>query len=302
MCQNEPIQLSIIVPTLNRRRELRRTLQSVMSQSFSKFELIIVDNGSEDGTFRMLADEFPMVKLIRNEKNLGAAEAKNQGILESIGKCILFLDSDIVFLDKNALEAMVSILESDLPIGEIGGETADRASPKVRGYSITKRNGYSYPTEMDLDERETVKCDFLSTSNCMVRKRLLERVGGFDPYYFWTGEDKELGYRIRKLGYRNIAHPTAIVWHESRSKPTPDHAFKSTHRTRVRFVLKNYPILSLPIFVALELRDLLMSVLRHDWKIVKYKLSAHFWNIFFLPQTFFLRIRKPNFIQVEKKS
>jgi GT2 family glycosyltransferase len=288
---------SVIIPSFNRKIELDRCLKSVFLQDYENFELIVVDDGSNDNTSEFLSNHYPEVKVVRNENNLGAAEAKNQGVKKSTGAFLLFLDSDAVMLDTTSISTMIHVLEEDSSIGQIGGEVKSIETPKVRGYRITKRNGYSFPVESDEKNEKVVDCDFISTSNCMVRRDLFERLGGFDSFYFWNGEDKELGFKIKRLGFRSVAHPKVAVWHEAISKPTLSITLKQGEKTRVRFVLKNYEKRKIPVFVVLELRDLFRSVYRGDFKRIWYRLFAYLWNIVFLAQTISARLQGSGTLQ-----
>jgi len=299
----EKVEVSIIIPTRNRRVELKKCLGSILFQDFKDVEIIVIDNASVDGTTRMLKEDYPLVKIIQNEKNEGAARARNQGIIVSKGKFLLFLDSDVELLTKNTISAMIRIMETDKIIGALGGETEDKRIIKVRGYGITKRNGYSYPIELNCKQNKMIECDYLSTSNCFVRKHTVEKIGGFDPYYMWTGEDKELGFKIKRLGYKIIAHPNTLVWHSglTKTKLAREHAIAQTHKTRVRFVLKNYNLRTITLFVIIELRDLIAELIKRRWRIALYRVAAYCWNFLVLGRTLYVRIKNPNFLEEKSK-
>src|SRR5713226_7707474 len=89
--------VSVIMPTFNRRRVIGRAISSVLSQTYSDYELIVIDDGSTDGTSDWLAQEYPGVRLIRCASNRGAAGARNFGFEAARGEFIAFLDSDDVW-------------------------------------------------------------------------------------------------------------------------------------------------------------------------------------------------------------
>ena len=87
--------ISIIIPTYNSKDYLQKALKSIYSQKYNNLEIIVIDNGSSDGTGELLKDKYPEVSVIRNKENLGAAAARNQGIGISKGEYAMFMDCDV---------------------------------------------------------------------------------------------------------------------------------------------------------------------------------------------------------------
>ncbi|MCK5831203.1 MAG: glycosyltransferase [Methylococcales bacterium] len=102
--------MSIIIPTFNRRTLLERALKSVYKQTFSDFEVIVVDDGSTDNTDKMIKDLFPKVRYL-SQTNTGVSSARNKGIDVALGEWIAFLDSDDEWLPLK-LENQISLLKS----------------------------------------------------------------------------------------------------------------------------------------------------------------------------------------------
>ena len=100
--------VSVIIPTFNRKNFVPKAIESVLKQSYKKYEIIIVDDGSGDGTQDYVRSNFPMVRLIF-QSNRGVSAARNTGILHSKGDWIAFLDSDDQWLPKK-LEYQINIL------------------------------------------------------------------------------------------------------------------------------------------------------------------------------------------------
>ncbi len=111
-------QVSVIIPSWNTRNLLRATLESLKTSLPMSSEVIVVDNGSSDGTVRMVQEEFPHTRLIRNATNLGYAAATNQGVEAARGAYVLFLDSDTQ-VAGSAIRAMVGFLEANLRYGAV---------------------------------------------------------------------------------------------------------------------------------------------------------------------------------------
>src|SRR3989344_5789604 len=112
-------KVSVIIPSWNRKDELKLAIPSIIKQDYPNFEIIIVDNGSKDGTIELMEKEFSNVILIKNNKNLGTSIAKNQGVATSTGQLVLFLDSDIEITHEKCISNMVKIMSEHPEIGAL---------------------------------------------------------------------------------------------------------------------------------------------------------------------------------------
>lgn len=234
------VSVSVIIPSRNRRDELRRCLGSVAAQKGCRAETLVVDNGSTDGTAEMVRSEFPGVILLRNSTNLGAATARNQALRIARGRYAWFLDSDSVVGNTDCLSTMVRLMEEHPKIGALGGEllrdAAGRVSIKLNRILVSGDTGATFLAPEAVELRD---CDYLATCNCFVRRELLDRIGGFDPAYFYLSEDKDLGFQIRRLGYRNVCDHRTAVLHDINL--TERRSLYLKCRNTVRFAIKNLP-------------------------------------------------------------
>lgn len=238
-------EVSIIIPTNNRKELLGTCLVSVMAQDYPDKEVVVVDDGSNDGTADFLEDNFPQVKIVRNPKSLGPAAAKNQGIINSHGEYILFLDSDSELIFPDTISQMVAAADREERVGSIGGIAeigSDGEISLVYGKKVSF-DGRSYSSFLkraasDDSKKAVQECDYLDTCNCFVKRELLERTGGFDPYYVYMGEDKEFGMKLKKLGFRNYFGFRFAVFHKYDEVTRFDR--RSMYlKARVRYVIKN---------------------------------------------------------------
>lgn len=236
--------VSVIIPTHNRVSYLSECLNSLSKQDYENLEVIVVDDGSTDYTADIISKKFPDVKIIVNEMRFGAAYSRNLGILKSKGDFILFLDSDIEFIRENTITRMVSILEDDEQIGQIGGEIR-LPDKRVFGCKIdsTGRTYKSYG-----------ECDYVATCNCMQRKDIVYDIGGFDPYFIFMGEDKDFGFRIKMMGCTNIIRQDTGVLHKLASRMKK--ALEDFHKNRIRFIRKHYGIVGIFFSFMFEFRHL----------------------------------------------
>ena len=106
---NNNFNISVIIPTYNRKHTLKRAITSVINQSYKPIEIIVVDDGSTDGTFEWINSEYPLIKLIQ-QLNSGVSSSRNTGINNAIGNWIALLDSDDEW-KVNKLEKQVKSLE-----------------------------------------------------------------------------------------------------------------------------------------------------------------------------------------------
>ncbi len=148
-------KVSIVIPTWNRKNDLGKCLTSINKLNYPSIEVIVVDNGSSDGTREMLQNEYPDIKVISNENNLGAPYARNQGILVSSGDYIWFLDNDTEIIFPNTLSHMLDILEA-YPAGlAVGGELIVEDNIEKPDSFLEKCFGMSGVVDQDIEKIES---------------------------------------------------------------------------------------------------------------------------------------------------
>ena len=180
--------VSVVIPTCNRRPMVREAIDSVLAQSLSAFELIVVDDGSEDGTSAELRARYGSSVRVLSQTRSGVAAARNRGVRYSSGDYLAFLDSDDLWLAKK-LAAQAAFMEArpDAQIcqtEEIWVRNGRRVNPKLRH---RKPSGDIF--------RASLKLCLVSPSAVMMTRELFERLGGFDES-FPVCEDFDLWLRI----------------------------------------------------------------------------------------------------------
>lgn len=258
-------KVTAIIPSWNRREDLALCLEGLEKQDYPALEVVVVDNGSTDGTREMLKG-FQGVKVIWNDKNEGACQARNQAVLATQGDLLWFLDSDVLILDSGLLTRLVKAYRTAPSPGCLGGE-ALMEEDRSMGFlccHITANGGTRRHWIRKMDDR-LVGCDYLPTANCLISRSLFESLGGFNKVYGYLAEDKELGFRVKKAGYNNWTAYPLTVWHRE-SQVSRIGRFQLYHQNRIRFVLLNFKpmeILKLPFY------DFLFWVDPRNWKKVQ---------------------------------
>ena len=215
--------VSVIVVNWNRCNLLRSCLQSLSQQTGVSFEVIVVDNGSTDGSVAMVRSEFAAarpfaLKLIENRENLGFCAANNQGIAAAGGEFVALLNNDA----EASPEWLVALLQAFRGRPEVGmaaskilayGESRiiDKAGHLIYLDGQNRGRGSGQLDQGQFDRPEEV----LWPDGCaaMYRRSMLEQIGGFDEDFFAYADDAELGLRARIAGWTCYYVPGAVVLH-----------------------------------------------------------------------------------------
>jgi len=199
--------VSIIIPTYNRRHLLESAVRSVLTQSYDKFELIVVDDGSEDNTFEVIeAFRDSRIKYIKHEKNRGVAAARNTGIQASCGEFVAFQDDDDIWQQKK-LEKQMDLICTESKGADVVYTRACKTEKGVDSYipsgKIRALEGNIY--------RSLLWQNYITIPSVLLRKTCLEKVGLFDENLV-TFEDWEFLLRLsRYYNVMYIAEPLVIV-------------------------------------------------------------------------------------------
>jgi len=208
--------LSVVIVNWNTREMLKSCLELIPGSAGSlSFEVIIVDNGSSDGSQEMIRSQFPKVQLIVNEKNLGFSKAVNQGIAESRGRFVALVNSDIM-MQPGVLVELVGELKHRDDLGAVGPQLvgADGQPQQSGGFAPTPvavlrqfagfprlwhSSGHGIGVWNMSDKPWNV--DWLCGALMVVRKDALDQVGPLDDSYFMYAEDMEFGLRLKAAGW-----------------------------------------------------------------------------------------------------
>ena len=201
--------VSVIIPTYNRRELLKSSIESIFNQSYPKdrYEIIIVDNSSTDGTEDMihsLQQTLPCLLRYYRKENEGPGSSRNMGIAKAEGTIIAFTDSDCV-ADQNWL--MNGVARMDEGIGLVQGKTIP--NPQL------SQGGVEHSMKVMSED------GYYQTCNIFYRKECLDNVGGFSPEFCGLnlfgnqrgGEDTDLAWKVKKKGWKSTFADDAVVYH-----------------------------------------------------------------------------------------
>ena len=239
--------LSVVIVSYNVKILLEQcihTVQKALIPLGQPSEIIVVDNASKDNSVDLLKPVFPMIRFIQNKENLGFAKACNQGLEASSGKFILFLNPDTL-VSEDSFQKAVSFFESHADAGGIGVRMINADGrylkeskrglphPSASFYKLfglaslfprSKKFASYYQGHLDPNADQQV--DVLSGAFMMIRRDVLDRIGGFDEKFFMYGEDIDLSKRIVDAGYRNYYLGSITIVHlksKSTNKADPIH-------------------------------------------------------------------------------
>lgn len=276
--------VSVVIPNFNGRKFLAECLDSLKAQSYKEFEIIVVDNGSSDGSAGFIKKNYPGIKVVELSQNKGFAGGVNAGIQASSGKMVALLNNDAV-ADENWLRELVASLDA-----------ADIAASKILHYDNSElidstgefisRWGIAYPrgrNEIDLGQYDTQTEIFAASGGASIfKKAVIEDIGGFDERFFAYLEDVDLSFRARLRGYRVIFAPKAKIYHRIGGTSSNFGSFTRYHfiKNSAFLYFKNFPLpllfAGLPRFIVIETL-LILAALKAGALGAVIKSQAAFW-------------------------
>ena len=247
--------LSVVIVSFNARDELNRCLWSLYQHLTGKYEVIVVDNASRDGSADLVAQDFPDARLIRNRSNIGFAAAADLGADAAAGDVIVFLNPDCELSD-DAFSAAANHLRQNPDVGALGVKLLDsdgRLQLSARRFprlDTALFNRYSLPTRLfprnpfsrrylmtDWDHAGLQPVDWVSGACLMTTRAVLDRVGSFDEAFFWGFEDVDFCQRLQREGLHVVYYPEASVRHSigASARSVPVRAVVARHRGMWRY-------------------------------------------------------------------
>ncbi|MDP3766152.1 MAG: glycosyltransferase family 2 protein [Nanoarchaeota archaeon] len=294
--------VSIVIANYNGKHLLKAILDSIKKSHFRNYEIIIVDNNSNDGSQEFIKKNYKNAKLVANEKNLGYSGI-NSALKCCKGEYILFLNNDME-LDRNCIGKLVESLQD---------KNAAMAAPRfINFYDKSLKSGGTWVSRAfynghikSSNDKRIKEIPYLGVG--LIKKKFVDVFGYlFDPYYFIYAEDLDLGIRIRMLGMKVLFVPEAVIYHiHSATMQKVSFAARNTFLLERNLLftffkdleLKNITLF-LPYVLLMRFAAIVKDVFSFQLKVAMSRVKALLWILF----NFNLVIKKRNEVQKLRKA
>lgn len=276
-------KVSVIIPTYNRSHFIKDAVESVFNQTYSNFELIVIDDGSTDNTKEVLAEYGDKLQYVY-QNNQGRSAARNLGISFAKGEYIAFLDSDDVwFADK--LERQVPVLESapeNVVLVHGYKCIVDKNLQPILGWELKLRNLYALAERGEETYENYLHSNCIFTSTILVRKSIIRQIGGYDTS-LTSIEDLDFYLRLLLLNYNFvfISEPPLIKYrcHEHNTNTqSSNHSYLQVYEKHLNECLKLNTISRI-----VQAKNLLYQALaKTHYRLGNYRQSRSYWQKAFI--------------------
>jgi GT2 family glycosyltransferase len=242
MGENQTPFVVVLILSYNGKHLLDDSVLSYLLNDYQNFEVVVIDNGSLDGTKEYVETKYPMSKVIRLDKNQGYSGGFNFGLeyafVERKADLVLITNNDVK-ADLKAISALVKVAQSDPKIGFVTGKVYffDQAdilqTVGKKGDPIKWSGGHIGNKEKDTGQYEEI-CErmFADDIFTLVRRELYVDTGGYDTTFRFQAEEYDWQARAKKLGYKIMYTPDAKIWHKESATIGKASAFKLYYDAR----------------------------------------------------------------------
>jgi GT2 family glycosyltransferase len=250
--------VSVVIPNWNGKKFLPECIDSLIEQTFCDFEVILVDNGSTDGSAEFVEERYgEFIRIIRNKENLGFTGGNNVGIRSARGKYIVLLNNDTV-VEPTWLGELVKAIGPDPQVGMWASKVysyhqrdrIEAVGELIYWDGLNRARGQFEQDQGQYEELEEIF--FPPGCGGMYRKKVFDEIGVFDEDFFAYGDDAEIGIRARLAGWKCLYVPQAVVYHKNSGSTGQYSPFKAFYVERNRFWITikyfPFPLLFLSIF------------------------------------------------------
>lgn len=271
-------ELAVILINYKRVYDTIECIESLQSSTFANFDIILIDNGSDDGSAEILQNKFPQIISFPNDTNVGFAEGNNIGIryaLEKMYKYILILNNDTV-VANDALAYLMNTIKSNSKFGVVGCKILYYDNPEYiwfagGNFNYNSSKGYHYGIkEKDIGQYDhEYETDYITGCCLLTRREVFEKIGMLDPDYFAYLEDVDFCSRAKKTGYSIVYQPKAVIYHKVSSTSSWDSPvyLYFNMRNKILFLSKNSRftkwVIYLPYLIWFYLRQFIRLIFKH---------------------------------------
>lgn len=236
-------ELSIITVNYNGFADTLQLIDSIQNHLTISYEFIVVDNGSKADEASMLKHQFPYIKVIRSDRNLGFAGGNNLAIKDAAADFLLFINND-AYVQDDSLTHLVERMKKEPTLGGISPKILFADQEKLiqfAGYtplsSVTLRNRLIGFKEQDSGQYDhPITTPYLHGAAMLIRREVVEKVGGMPEIYFLYYEELDWSLQLRRAGYQLEYNPAAVVYHKESSSVGQESPLKAFYMTRNRML------------------------------------------------------------------
>lgn len=287
--------VSIISINYNSTEQTRELLESLNILNYTPIETLIVDNASANRDIEKLVDEFPHVKFIMSQKNLGFAGGNNLAIKEAQGAYLFFVNNDAE-LTADCIPPLIKMFEENQDAGAISPKFHYYSQPGIIEYagyspisSFTGRNETIGANEEDRGQYDKAgETNYTHGGGMIVPRKIIEEVGPMPEDYFLYYEEFDWCEKIKKAGYKILFQPESLVRHKVSASIGQNSTLKTYYltRNRILFMRKNKNSLSYSMFLAFLMcftipKNLFTFLMKGKFKHLQVFWSAIAWNFGF---------------------
>ncbi len=268
--------VSIIIPNYNGSEYIRDCLESLKEQKYKDFDIIVVDNASEDGSADVVENEYKEVTLKRLPQNYGFSRAVNEGLKLCSSDYVILLNADTK-ADGDFVGELLGAVTKDPGIFSASAKMLQMKAPDridgagdlycALGWAFARGKGKK-------STRYTRPCNIFASCGgaSIYDRKKLDETGWFDEFHFAYLEDVDVGYRARIMGYKNVYAPEAVVYHVGSAVSGSrynDFKIRLSARNNMYIIMKNMPalqiILNLPfLFAGFFIKILFFTLIGHS--------------------------------------
>ncbi len=214
-------KITIVIPNWNGHKDTLECLDSLQRLTYTNYEIVVIDNGSTDGSAAIIRESNPEVMIVELQENTGFTGACNEGIkyaIEAGAEYVFLLNNDTVLNDDDLLEKMSEYLENNLDVGMLAPVTLYHETNKIwfSGGELERNTGILklWDQGEEYIKHDAVNCTFLVGCALFLKTDLIQKIGGFYWPYFLTSEESELCVNIMDRGYKLAILRNVSLFHK----------------------------------------------------------------------------------------
>ncbi|MFW5804760.1 MAG: glycosyltransferase family 2 protein [bacterium] len=242
-------KIIVLILSFNGKDLLDDSISSYLANDYENFEVVVIDNGSTDGTRDYVNENWPEVTVVRTKKNLGYSGGFNFGMEYAFNKkeadYVLITNNDVK-ADQSVLSELVGIANGDKMIGFVTGKVYYYDNPETlqtTGYELTNEQywlfGHRGGQEKDIGQYDkTEELDYADDIFMLVKNEVFQETGGYDKEFEFQAEQFDWQIRAKKIGFKIFYSPHAKIWHKESMTIGKSSPFKTFYNVRNSYIVR----------------------------------------------------------------